>query len=552
MNPQTLHIGIAQINPTVGDVAGNVAKIRDAYRTLAAQGADLVVFPEMTITGYPPEDLVLKKAFQDAAMDAVDALAKETATHSAAMLVGGIWRERDVLHNAAFFLEVGKRQYTQHKVMLPNYGVFDEKRVFTPGTLPNAIRWRGIRLGVLICEDAWGSAIPKHLASQDVELFLSMNASPYEMGKASKRRQTIQSRVSETGRPVVYVNMVGGQDELVFDGRSFVLNHEGGEQIKLAAFQESLTVSHWQRTKDGWVCEAEPLPPHFSDAQTVYQAMMLGLRDYVEKNRFKGVVLGLSGGIDSALTAAVAVDALGANRVHAVMLPSPYTSKESLEDAAECAKRLGIALDTISIEEGMRALGAMMQPRFANKSNDITEENIQSRLRGMVLMAISNKEGLMVLTTGNKSEMSVGYATLYGDMCGGYSVLKDVYKTTVYKVSEWRNQSLPQNSLCDARDVIPKRILTKAPTAELKPNQKDQDSLPPYDVLDAILERLVEQQLSTEDIVAQGYDAATVERVARLLYSAEYKRRQSPPGVKITGMAFGRDRRYPITNVFKK
>jgi NAD+ synthase len=552
MTSQTLHIGIAQINPTLGDIAGNIDKIRAAYHVLAKQGADIVVFPEMIITGYPPEDLVLKKAFQDTAMEAVETLAKETAIHPAAILVGGIWRERDVLHNSAFFLEAGKVQYTQHKMMLPNYGVFDEKRVFTPGALPNAIRWRGIRLGVLICEDAWGSAIPKHLASQDVELFISINASPYEMGKASKRRKTIQSRVSETDRPIVYVNMVGGQDELVFDGRSFVLNHQGGEQVKLSAFQEILTLTKWNRTKEGWLCEAQSLATQLSDAQTVYQAMMLGLRDYVKKNRFMGVILGLSGGIDSAITAAVAVDALGAERVYAVMLPSPYTSKESLDDATECAKRLGIALDTISIEQGMQALEGMLQPRFTGKSKDITEENIQSRLRGLVLMAISNKEGLMVLTTGNKSEMSVGYATLYGDMCGGYSVLKDVYKTTVYKVSEWRNQSHPQNSLCTTLNVIPERILTKAPTAELKPNQKDQDSLPPYDVLDAILERLVEKQLSTEDIIAQGYDAGTVERVARLLYAAEYKRRQSPPGVKITGMAFGRDRRYPITNAFKK
>ena len=546
-----IKIGIAQINPTVGDLEGNAKKIIEAYKSLSQQGADLVVLPELAIVGYPPEDLVLHHGLQDQAMQVVEALAKETAGQRAAMLVGGIWREKHALHNTAFLLEAGAILHKQHKVILPNYGVFDEKRIFTSGATPAVFLWRGVRLGLLICEDIWGSVIAKHLAAQDAQILISINASPYEMGKARARREVVSNRARETKLPVIYANLIGGQDELVFDGRSFVMNHEGGEQVKLAAFKESLTMCEFKRSKDGWVCAAQPMHPAMSDAETIYEAMMLGLKDYVEKNRFKGVILGMSGGIDSAITAAVAVDALGADRVKGVLLPSPYTSSDSLEDASDCAKRLGIHLDTISIHPGMKTMEEMLAVRFTGKAADTTEENIQSRLRGMVLMAISNKEGLMVLTTGNKSEMSVGYATLYGDMCGGYSVLKDVYKTTVYKVSKWRNLHLPQGAKGVAGEVIPKRIFTKAPTAELKANQTDQDSLPPYDVLDAILIRLVEEQKPIKDIVSEGFDAAIVERVASLLRGAEYKRRQSPPGVKITGMAFGRDRRYPITNGFK-
>ncbi len=400
------------------------------------------------------------------------------------------------------------------------------------------------------------------------ELFIVLNASPYEMGKAKRRREVCGQRVRETGVPLLYVNQVGGQDELVFDGRSFVMNHEGGLQVKCTVFEESLTLTQWKRVEDKWHCEPQDLPPALSDEETIWRAMMLGLRDYVEKNKFPGLVLGLSGGIDSAISAAVAVDALGPQRVHAVMLPSPYTSRESLDDAAQCAKRLSIRLDTIPIDPGMQALDTMLEERFAGKSKDVTEENIQSRLRAVALMAISNKEGLMVLTTGNKSEMSVGYATLYGDMCGGYSVLKDVYKTTVYKLVAWRNSINPLLLAGGGRgrvlghphldpppqageEIIPAHIVTRAPTAELRSGQTDQDTLPPYDVLDAVLLGLVEEQLSVDEIVAKGHDKALVTRVARMLYAAEYKRRQAPPGVKISGMAFGRDRRYPITNGWK-
>ena len=548
----TLAVGIAQCNLTVGDLEGNVERIRTAYAELSGQGAELVVFPEMAIVGYPPEDLVLRHSVQARAAQAIEKLAAETAGGKAAMLVGGLWSEGQMLHNAAFLLDDGKIFHRQAKVMLPNYGVFDEKRVFAPGGLPQVVTWRGMRLGILVCEDMWGSSLPKHLAAQGAELLIAINASPYEMGKAARRRDVAEKRVKETGLPLIYVNQTGGQDELVFDGRSFVLNHEGGKQVRLGVFKEQLELTRWSKNKDAWLCEAKPIAPAPNDAHTIYQAMVMGLRDYVNKNGFKGVVLGLSGGVDSALSAAIAVDALGAARVKTVMMPSPYTSTESLEDAAHCAKLLGVELDTIAIDPGMQALSAMLQKRFAGKTKDTTEENIQSRLRGMVLMAISNKEGLMVLTTGNKSEMSMGYATLYGDMCGGYSVLKDLYKTTLYKVCDWRSRHKPENALGPSGEVIPARVISKAPSAELKPNQKDEDSLPPYALLDAILLRLVEQQLGVDDIVKEGYDRATVERVARLLNAAEYKRRQAPPGVKITGMSFGRDRRYPITNRFEE
>jgi NAD+ synthase len=533
-----LSIALAQCNFTVGDIPGNIAKVTAAHKKATENKADLVVFSEMAVTGYPPEDLVLRKRFQELAVKALDTLAALTEK-GPAILVGGLWREKEAIYNAAFLMDEGRIIHCQPKHHLPNYGVFDEKRVFLNGPVPQPVQWHGLKLGILVCEDMWQPDVAAKLKNKGAEILISINASPYELGKEKQRWMVAEDRIRETGLPILYVNQIGGQDELVFDGRSFIANQKGEIITRLSGFEEDFAVSVWDKKDAGWNAAPGIMQPSLNDEATIYHAMVVGLRDYVEKNRFPGVVLGLSGGIDSAITAAVAVDALGKERVRAVMLPSPYTSNESLEDAAECAARLGIRLDSVSIEPAMAVLQDMLSPLFAGKPEDTTEENIQSRLRGNILMSISNKEGLLVLTTGNKSEMSVGYATLYGDMCGGFSVLKDVYKTTIYKVVSWRNQK---------NEVIPSRIITKAPSAELKPNQTDQDTLPAYEMLDAILLRLIEQQLSVEEIVTQGYPRETVERVARMLYAAEYKRRQAPPGVKVTGMSFGRDRRYPITS----
>ena len=533
-----LKIALVQTNFTVGYIAGNVVRISGLYDVAKTAGADLVIFSEMAVTGYPPEDLVLRKGVQSAAMKAVEELAALTKG-GPAMLLGGVWREQDAIYNAAFLAGGGKVVHRQYKRHLPNYGVFDEKRVFAQGAMPDCIEWNGIKLGLLICEDMWSPDISAQLKKKGVQLLISINASPYEMGKALARRQVALARVAETGLPLVYVNQIGGQDELVFDGRSFVVSGKGDLCARLHAFAEDMAIITFSDQQGSLIPEQGQIQPAPGEDETIYKAMILGLRDFVQKNGFTGVVLGLSGGIDSALSAAVAVDALGAANVRTLMLPSPYTSRDSLEDATECAKLLGVRLDSISIEPAMQAFHAMLDGAVSATLKDVTAQNIQPRLRGAILMAVSNNEGLLLLTTGNKSEMSVGYATLYGDMCGGYCVLKDVYKTTVYKVARWRNRQT---------QVIPERIFTKAPTAELKFDQTDQDTLPPYELLDAILQCLVEEQLSVAETETKGYDPQTVKRVVQMLYAAEYKRRQSPPGVKITGMSFGRDRRYPIVN----
>jgi NAD+ synthase len=433
---------------------------------------------------------------------------------------------------------------------LPNYGVFDDKRVFDAGPAPGPVVFRGFRLGVLICEDWWFPAVAETLAETGAEMLLSINGSPFEDGKSGKRVQLGLMRVVETGLPFVFLAQVCGQDELVFDGSSFVLNGDRSLACVLPGFEEALVVTEWTRADGRLVCAQHALAPEPDALEDVYRCLMLGLRDYVDKNGFPGVILGLSGGIDSAISAAIAVDALGAARVRAVMLPSPYTSAHSLEDAADCARLLGIRYDTVPITPAVQAFQESLAPLFAETQPDITEENMQSRARGLILMALSNKFGHMVLTTGNKSEMSVGYATLYGDMCGGYSVLKDVYKTAVFALCRWRNAHLPRGAKGPDGRVMPDRVITKPPSAELKHDQTDQDSLPPYDVLDGILSGLVEGEKSVDDLTAEGFDRATVLRVWKMLDRAEYKRRQAPPGVKITARAFGRDRRYPITNGF--
>jgi len=547
---ETLKIALAQLNPHEGALTANAALIRKARAEAARLGADLVVTPEFSIAGYPPEDLVRKPAFLAACEAEIASLAAETADGGPGLVVGGPWREGEKVFNALFLLEAGQIAARRAKHELPNYGVFDDKRVFDAGPAPGPIPFRGFRLGLMICEDWWFPAVSETLSETGAEILIAINGSPFEAEKHQARLDLAVSRCVETGLGFVFVNQVGGQDELVFEGASFVMNADRSLAHVMPMFTEGLRITEWRRDGGRLVCAAGEIAPALPRLEQIYGAMVLGLRDYVNKNRFPGVVLGLSGGIDSAISAAVAVDALGADRVRAVMMPSPYTSIESLEDAAECAQLLGIRYENIGIGPAMEAFAGMLAPAFGNRPPDITEENLQSRIRGVTLMALSNKFGDMLLTTGNKSEMSTGYATIYGDMCGCYSVLKDVYKTTVFALSRWRNEHCPEGGLGPRGMVMPERVITKPPSAELKPDQKDQDSLPPYDVLDAILEGLVEGEKSVDALVADGFDRALVLRVWRLLDRAEYKRRQAPPGVKITPRAFGRDRRYPITNGF--
>lgn len=737
----TLTLALAQMNPTVGDLAGNRARMLQLACQAADAGAELVVFPEMALVGYPPEDLVLVPAFRAAAMDAAQSLATATAELPCDLMFGSLWFDGEHTYNASLLASGGRIRVIREKHDLPNYGVFDEKRVFAAGAAAQVVPWRGIQLGVLICEEVWDVEAARSLAEQGAELLLVQNASPYHIGKAGQRKKVVDAAVKATGLPLIYLNLVGGQDELVFDGRSYVVDGTGTDVARLPAFQEALAITKWEKNGDKtrdervppptggrlggglasahvtdpqhgashastptlplrgrenktaksyrnfplqtilanarrlrknmtdaeqllwrllrreqlgvkfrkqhavgqyvadfacldpqlivevdggqhaepneqkkdevrtaylnkagfqvlrfwnhevlqnptgtlevieealrtlrshpnppppgeglWQCISAPMCETRGDEETIYHALVLGLRDYVHKNNFPGVVLGLSGGIDSGVSAAIAVDAIGPERVHTIRLPSPYTSDDSLEDAEQLAAALGLRMDTMPITPLMDAARQTLAPLFAGRHADTTEENIQARLRGLLLMGMSNKFGAMVLTTGNKSEMSVGYATLYGDMCGGFSVLKDVYKTTVFKLARWRSAA-PAALLAElgflgaasttAQPVIPTRMIEKPPTAELRPNQKDEDSLPPYAQLDTILRGLVERQKSVAELVAEGMDAPTVERVARLLAGAEYKRRQSAPGVKITPMAFGRDRRWPLTNRWK-
>ncbi len=545
-----LAIAIAQLDPTVGDIAQNIRKLRDAHAEAARQGGDLVVATELAVSGYQPEDLVLKPAFVRACEAAVQDLAAITR-NGPGMIVGSPWGRDGKVYNAAVLLEGGRVASMRFKHELPNYGVFDEKRVFTAGPAPGPMAFRGVRLGVMVCEDMWFPDVAETLQESGAELLIVINGSPFETDKRDQRLSLAVERIKETGLPLLYVNQVCGQDEVVYDGASFALDAEYGLKAQAPDWREAVVTTHWRRAGARWTIDPGVIVPPSEGLEAVYHALVLGLKDYVEKNRFPGVVLGLSGGIDSALTAAIAVDALGPDKVHAVMMPSPYTSRESLEDAEAVAKLLGIDYRSISIEPAMAAFGAMLKDSFSGRESDITEENIQSRARGITLMALSNKFGWMVVSTGNKSEMSVGYATLYGDMCGGYAVLKDVYKMTVFALSKLRNQARPAGLRGPEGRVMPERVIEKPPSAELKPNQRDEDSLPPYAVLDDILECLVEHEMPVDAIVSRGHDEATVRRVWQMLDRAEYKRRQAPPGVKITRRAFGRDRRYPITNRFQ-
>jgi NAD+ synthase len=560
----TLRIAVAQLNPIVGDLAGNAAKARAARAEAAGKGADILVLTELFISAYPPDDMVLKPAFLDACRKTIDELARETADGGPAVIIGAPWGigkrktgEKDAqkdgfeVYNAACVLAEGRIAAVRFKNDLPNYGVFDEKRVFDRGPLPGSVAIKGVRIGIPICEDIWGTDVVECLAETGAEMLIVPNASPYRRGRLEERLNTIVARVTESGLPLIYVNQVGGQDELVFDGGSMGLNADRSLAFQLPAFVETIAITEWRRETGGWVCKGGPVTPVEDSDEADYEACVLGLRDYVDKNRFNGVVLGLSGGIDSAICTVMAVDALGKDRVHCIMLPWRYTSDESLADAKGVADATGVRYDIVPIAEAVEGLEASLEPLFAGRQRDLTEENLQSRARGTILMSVSNKFGPMVVTTGNKSEMSVGYATLYGDMNGGFNPIKDLYKMEVFRLCALRNRWKPAWALGPDGVVIPQNILVKPPSAELRENQKDQDSLPEYEVLDAILERLVEREMRVSDIVAEGYDVETVRKVERLLYIAEYKRRQSAPGVKITTRSFGRERRYPIVNRFR-
>jgi NAD+ synthase len=544
-----LTIALAQMNQRVGDLDGNAREIL-ARREQAAD-ADLLMVPELQLTGYPPEDLVLKPEFVRRTMEAAERLVDATAEPGPALLFGSIHHEGGLDYNVMILAEGGRMVARTLKRELPNYGTFDEKRVFASGPLPEPILFRGVKIGVPICEDIWQEVVCAHLADAGAELLLVPNGSPYELDKDDKRERLVRSRVTMTGLPMVYLNRVGGQDELVFDGSSFIMHPDGERVVQFPDWDEKLLITEWAREADGWRCstrESHDLDPFPED---VYRAMMVGLRDYVTRNGFPGVILGLSGGIDSALSAAVAVDALGPDKVWGVMLPSKYTSDESLDDARECARLLGCRHDVISIAPGVSAFDEALAAAFEGTKPGIAEENIQARLRMVALMALSNKFGPMLLTTGNKSEMSVGYATLYGDMSGGYNVLKDAYKTTVFALSRWRNRVRPEGALGPDGPVMPANVITKPPTAELRPGQKDEDSLPPYSDLDRILEALIDKEMSVREVAnATGEPIELVARMEQLLLKAEYKRRQAPPGVKIGVRNFGRDRRYPISNFF--
>jgi len=551
-----LAIAIGQLNPIVGDIAGNADKARRARAEAARSGADIVALPELFLSGYPPEDLVLKPAFQAACRAKIEELARETASGGPALLIGTPWLEERKLYNAYCLLDCGVIAAVRRKVNLPNYGVFDERRVFAPGPPPGPVNFRGVRIGIPVCEDIWTEwgdyeDVVECLAETGAELMIVPNGSPYSRDKDDMRLNLAVARVTESGVPLIYINQVGGQDELVFDGASFGLHADRALAFQLPAFHEIVKTLRWERSGNGWRCVDDFIVAIEVGDKADYFACMLGLRDYVNKNGFKGVVLGLSGGVDSALVAALAVDALGADRVHCVMLPYRYTSRQSLDDAAQVAKALGVQYDTVPIESAVLGLEKALAPAFAGQPRDVTEENLQARARGTILMAISNKFGLMVVTTGNKSEMSVGYATLYGDMNGGFNPIKDLYKTEVYRLARLRNGWKPDGALGPSAQVIPDNILTRAPSAELRENQTDQDTLPPYDVLDQILERLVEREEPIAKIVEDGFDRETVMKVERMLNLAEYKRRQAAPGVKVTLKNFGRDRRYPIVNRFR-
>jgi NAD+ synthase len=539
-----LKIAFAQMNQRVGDLEANASAMLDMRQR--AGDADLLLCPELQLIGYPPEDLVLKPEFVRRTMECAERLVDATAEPGPAMLIGTVISEGGSTYNAFLLADGGQVIGRTLKRELPNYGTFDEKRIFASGPIPEPLEYKGVKLGIPICEDIWQEVVCGHLADSGAEILLVPNGSPYELDKDDLRQRLVRSRALQTGLPIAYINRVGGQDELAFDGSSFVMHPDGEVPVQMPDWEEALLVTDWARTADGWRCQTRCEHELDRFPADIYRAMMVALRDYVGRNGFPGVILGLSGGIDSALSAAVAVDALGPGKVRCVMLPSKYTSDESLEDAEECARLLGCRHDVVPIVPAVEAIDEMLP-----EMSGLAAENVQARLRMVALMALSNSNGHMLLTTGNKSEMSVGYATLYGDMAGGYSVLKDAYKTTVFALSRWRNANKPDGALGPDGPVMPARVISKPPTAELRPGQKDEDSLPPYSLLDRILEGLVDKEMSVSEVAAlTGADVALVADIETKLLRAEYKRRQAPPGVKIGSRNFGRDRRYPISNFF--
>lgn len=546
---QTCRIYSAVANPIVGDIDGNLELARSAIRDAIKENADIVLFSELFIIGYPPEDLVLKPSAIKDCLVAVQALAREF-DGGPLILIGTPIRENGNLYNAMAALFNGEIEY-RLKHELPNYDVFDEKRVFASGANDMPIIWRGHKIGLPICEDIWLEPVCKTLKANGAQILLVANGSPYRRGAAEKRRELAKWRVGDNQIPLLYLNQFGGQDELCFDGGAFIATIDGNIHNHIAQFQDGFGISDWVIENGVWNLETATRAHEYDPMEQDYAAAVIALRDYVNKNKFPGVLLGLSGGIDSAISAAIAVDALGKDRIICVMMPSKFTGCESLKDAKDCAEALGVRYEIISIESAVAAFESVLAPQFEGRAKDTTEENIQSRARAVILMAMSNKFGHMVMTTGNKSEMAVGYATLYGDMCGGYNCLKDFYKTEVFALTKWRNENRPNIGLGPADIVVPHNIIEKPPSAELRENQKDQDSLPPYDALDDMLYALVEYEEEIEDVIARGHAPETVRRIQHLLYLAEYKRRQAPPGVKIGPKNFGRDRRYPITNRYR-
>ena len=545
-----LKIALAQLNPLVGDVSGNIKKLI-SIRSKLDDDIDILVAPELYVSGYPIDDLVLREDFLNLVEQEINKLVKSTEDNKSAIIVGAPRKDNESIKNSVFVIENGKIISIKDKYELPNTGVFDEQRIFKQGPLEDCVEIKGVKFGLPICEDIWESTVLKKLSSSGAEIIIAINASPFTTSKSDERSSVTSLRVDEIKLPIIYLNRTGGQDELIFDGSSFALNHDGKKFYSSSEFKEEISVVDFQKLNGKWIGTGK-LNNSSSSEERLYKALVLGLRDYVNNNKFPGVVLGLSGGIDSALVAAVAADAFGSDLVQAIMLPSPYTGKESLSDAKEVAELLKIKYSNLKISEAMKIveniLGDFKGPRF---SPGITEENIQSRLRGLLLMALSNRYGYMVLATGNKSEYAVGYSTLYGDMCGGYAPIKDVWKTDVFKLCEWRNKNFSDMFKGPKGKVIPENIINKAPTAELRENQKDTDSLPEYDVLDEILKDLVEKEISVEKIVSKGFDKRVVERTAQLLARSEYKRFQAAPGPKVTSKAFGRDRRFPLTSGFR-
>jgi NAD+ synthase len=531
---------LAQINPIVGDLAGNYQKICDYYEQAEKQGSFLCITPELSLIGYPPQDLILKPALALEAEHYLQLLIKQTTTKKCGLLVGSVSNKQSKLYNTAYLIYNGQIITAVTKHNLPNYGVFDEKRIFSSGDGPAICNLQGKKIGLIICEDFWFDETMQQIVSQNPDILICINDSPFEVTKHQIRLNLAHKYTHLYQKPLIYVNQIGGQDNLVFDGGSFVMNQKSELVLQAKFFTEQIIHLDLNSLKS-------IAPIIYSEEQIIYQAAMLGLKDYVQKNNFSKVILGLSGGIDSALTAAIAADALGSDKVMTFMLPSKYTSQTSIGDAQELANNLKITHQIIPIEVAVDAVRTTIPP-----TNDITDQNMQARMRGLILMAISNNTGALLITTGNKSELAVGYATLYGDMCGAYNPIKDIYKTAIYKLCYWRNQNIPENSLINSTKIIPENILDKAPSAELKSNQTDQDNLPPYELLDQILYQLIEQNMSQEDIIAAGFEQNIVEKIIKLLHAAEFKRQQSAPGAKISKMSFNIDRRYPITNKFKK